>query len=120
MHRTAPYPVPHLAGTIFRRRRFHRGRVARVLLACDLEHQRTRRHRLGLGIGDHRLDQLEVGDFLAKLGELAGISHDIEDQSFGNADAQRRNMKSPASEDPLRKIEAPTVSAATVAYRHAN
>src|SRR3954453_16869553 len=50
LHRAVGDPADNLAGEIFGRGRLERDRLALVLEHGCLQHQRPRRHRLGLGI----------------------------------------------------------------------
>jgi hypothetical protein len=64
-------PAHHLACEIFGRGRFHDDPLALVLATGRLQHQGASGHGFGLGISDHRLDELEVGDRPAELASLA-------------------------------------------------
>ena len=69
-------------------------------------------------IGDHRLDQLEIGERLAELLALARISHRVGDQPLGDADADRGDMQPAAIEHPHRDLEALAFLAEPVGGRH--
>ena len=59
-----------------------------------------------LRIGDHRLDQLEVGERLAELPALGRIGDGIGDQPLGDADADRGDVQPAAVEHAHRDPEA--------------
>jgi hypothetical protein len=64
------------------------------------------RHRLGLRIREHRLDQLEIADPAAELLALAGIGDAFADQPLGHADADGRDVQPPAIEHLHGHLEA--------------
>ena len=71
-----------------------------------------------MAIGDHRLDQLEVGDRLAELLALGGIGDAVGDQPLGDADADRGDVQPAAVEHLHGDLEALAFLAEPVRGRH--
>src|SRR5438552_2845373 len=74
-------------------------------------------HRAGgvdlrLAVGEHRLDQLKLGDRFAELDALLGIAQGIVEHAFGNADADRGDVDAALVEHLHRRLETDALATA--------
>src|SRR5262249_35601036 len=105
LHRLVGDPADQPGGEVFRTCRFHRDVLAGVALPRGIEHDALCGVGLGLAVGQHALDELELGDLLAELLAPAGIVHALVDQAFGDADADAGNVEPAAVEHLHRDLE---------------
>ncbi|MNS87604.1 hypothetical protein D3C72_1215520 [compost metagenome] len=81
------------------------GRLGVVALRA-VAHHRQARVQLGLAVGQHALNQLEVADGLAELLALLRIGHGVGNQPVRHAAGQRGDMQAATVEHLHRGLEA--------------
>jgi hypothetical protein len=112
LHRAVGDPADHLGGEVLAHRRLLRDARPLIAPARGRERQRLGGRALGLAVGEHRLDQLELGDRLAELAAPLGIGQAVPDQAARDADADPRHVQPPAVEHLHRGLEALALDAA--------
>ena len=86
--------------------------LAVVAAARGVEHHRARGVDLGAAVGEHRLDELELGDRLAELLALDRVAQRVVEHALGDADADGGDVQAALVEHLHRRLEAHALAAA--------
>src|SRR4029450_3260872 len=89
----------HLRGVELAAAGLHRDHLARVAAAGGVQHHGAGGIGLGLAVGQHGLDELEVGDRATELLALHRVGEAVADQALGHADADGGDAEAAAVED---------------------
>ena len=106
LHHAVDHPAAHLASEDLERGGLDEDVLAPVGARGDVGHHALRGVDLDLAVGEHRLDQLEVGDRLAEGLALVGVAQRRIERAPGVTGRRRADRDAPVVEALHRKDEA--------------